>query len=229
MKFLKEWIDERINDDIYFFDYEDFSNIEEIVDNGTKEILKKVDLENKMFTIATLKNLDNPAIKKVTKITENEFKEFINKLKTFNEVHPNINRFLGLTKGPDGNYFSVWEYTFERNLSNYLQTERSKLHLDDKIQMALDIAHGLMFLHSEKMAHGTLDASNVLIENGRLTITGFYFYGSSEEDIKDDILSLGHLLHELVRIDSEDTPLEYKQVCQKCLHEDPDLRPEVNE
>ncbi|CAB5215378.1 unnamed protein product [Rhizophagus irregularis] len=96
MKFLKEWIfeiGERINDNIDYFIYNEFRNLEEIDEETVNGTFKKADLENQRITVV-IKILNNP------KINENDFKEFITKLKAFHKInHPNINRFLGLTRG----------------------------------------------------------------------------------------------------------------------------------
>lgn len=76
MKFIKEWIyeiGERINDNVNYFDYNEFSNLEEIDEGIINRTFKKADLENQRITVA-IKNLNNP------KINENDFKEFINKV-----------------------------------------------------------------------------------------------------------------------------------------------------
>jgi hypothetical protein len=72
MKFLKEWIDERINEDIICFNFNEFSNLEEIdeKDHGT---LKKVNWKKQNITVVL-------KILKDTKITESDFKEFIIKV-----------------------------------------------------------------------------------------------------------------------------------------------------
>ena len=68
---LKTWIDKRIND-IDYFDYNVFSNIEEI-DEGTVGTFKKAKLVK--FT-AAIKNLSNPILE------EDDFNEFIRKVIT---------------------------------------------------------------------------------------------------------------------------------------------------
>jgi hypothetical protein len=74
MKFLKEWIDEKIGEEeIDRFNYDEFSNIE-IIDRRINEPLKKANLEIQNITVV-LKNLNN------SRITESDFKEFITKVK----------------------------------------------------------------------------------------------------------------------------------------------------
>ncbi|GES72673.1 kinase-like domain-containing protein [Rhizophagus clarus] len=269
MKFLKEWFNERINENIECFDINEFNNLKNISESVH---IKKASWKNRNITVV-LKIWKNP------KIIENDFKELIAKLKVLREVnHSNINRFLGLTRDSNNNYFSMMEYANEGNLRDYLNTKFSKLQWDDKMRMALDITRGLMCLHSENIIHGNLHACNVLVNNGSMMITDLrllkqveditseytvyvdpqYLRNPSyERDMKSDIYSFGILLWELssgrppffdyiqrafglIRIENKllngerekpvtDTPLEYLQLYQKCWHDDPNLRPEINE
>ncbi|CAB5369868.1 unnamed protein product [Rhizophagus irregularis] len=158
-KFLKEWIDERIREeDIDYFDYSEFKNVEKI-DKKIHKTLKKANWKNKKITIV-LKNLNN------SQISENGFKEFITKLKAFRKIdHSNINGFFGLTRESNGNYLSVSKFANEGNLRDYLKSKFSTLQWDTKLQMALDITRGLMWLHSYDVIHGNLHARNVLVNN----------------------------------------------------------------
>ncbi|EXX76709.1 Cdc15p [Rhizophagus irregularis DAOM 197198w] len=216
MKFLKEWVDEKIiiGEDIDFSDFNEFSNLENIdkIIHGTHEPLKKANWESRKIIIV-LKNLNN------SKISESEFIEFVAKLKVLRKIdHSNINHFLGLTRDSYGNYFSVLQYANKGNLRDYLKTKQYTLRWGDKLQIALDITRGLMYLHSEKIVHGNLHAFNVLVNNGTVMIADLkilkqaaevasekivyvepqYLRNPSyERDMKSDIYSLGVLLWEL--------------------------------
>ena len=56
----------------------------------------------------------------------------------------------------NGNYFSVLQYANEGNLRDYLKIKLSTLRWDDKLQIALGITRGLMYLQSEKIVHGNM-------------------------------------------------------------------------
>ncbi|GBB96281.1 hypothetical protein RclHR1_27170001 [Rhizophagus clarus] len=266
---LKEWIDERINSrDIDYFDYDEFSNIEDLY----RTSVKKANWEDRKITVV-LKVLNNSII------TDKDLDEFIIKLKALRMVyfHPNINRFFGVTKDSDENYLSVLGYVNKENLRCYLKNKFSELQWNDKVRMALDISQGLTCLHSKKIIHGYLHAYNILVHNDRLKIAGFGLFEQVTEstsefknivyvepqylrnsiykrDMRSDIYSLGILLweltsgrppfsdcgHNLAQIKKqllnglrenqiENTPLEYVQLYQKCWHDDPNLRPEINE
>ncbi|PKY54649.1 kinase-like protein, partial [Rhizophagus irregularis] len=118
----------------------------------------------------------------------------------------------------------VLEYANEGNLRDYLE-KNSALEWNYKIQMALDIASGLKFLHSKEIIHRDLHSKNILVNNGKLLIADFglskkwtevttnskgNLYGMKEyiepqrfknieykKDKKSDIYSLGVLLWEI--------------------------------
>ena len=70
--------------------------------------------------------------------------------------HPNINRFLGITKTPKGNFAMVLKYANKGCLKDYLKKHFQSLQWKDKIQMALDITCGIMCLHTENIIHRDL-------------------------------------------------------------------------
>ena len=99
-----------------------------------------------------------------------DFKAECQRLKDIGD-HPNVVGFLGAYqdgKGP----FLVME-RMSQNLQWFLETNRESLRLQQQLQLCLDIATGLKFLHSQSppVVHRDLSARNVLLdEAGRAKI-----------------------------------------------------------
>ncbi|GBC05826.1 hypothetical protein RclHR1_06450004 [Rhizophagus clarus] len=166
----KKWIKEKIkNEQIRYFEYDKFSQII-IIGIGIFGEVYKANLINTRFVVLKYgfnKNLNTGK--------DELLNEFVKNLKLLLEVgfHPNIDRFLGITKDSKLNYILVFEYANEGNLRDYLKTKFVYLNWNDKIQMALDITSGLRFLHSKEIIHRNLFSLTILVNNGKLLITGF--------------------------------------------------------
>ncbi|UZO15483.1 uncharacterized protein OCT59_006903 [Rhizophagus irregularis] len=216
-----EWIEEKIkNEDIRYFDYDQFNEIS-IIGRGRFGIVSKANLAN--TGLVALKTICSENSEE----EHSEFNdEFVKELKLLREVdsHPNINRFLGITKDSEY-YILVLEYANEGHLKGYLNKNFASLKWNDKIRMALDIISGLKFLHSKEIIHRDLHSKNILVNNGKLIIADFGLskklaevitnsagnrYGVVEyvepqcfkninykKDKKSDIYSLGVLLWEI--------------------------------
>ncbi|KAF0521653.1 kinase-like protein [Gigaspora margarita] len=100
-----------------------------------------------------------------TSIDEKIIKDFIDELKLLRSVcyHPNIITFYGVTK----------EYANEGTLREYLKTNFTRLQWTDKLSIAKEIAHGLLFLHENNIIHRDLHSKNILIHEGKPKITDF--------------------------------------------------------
>ncbi|RGB37214.1 kinase-like domain-containing protein, partial [Rhizophagus diaphanus] len=118
---------------------------------------------------------------------------FVRELKLLHQVnvHPNINRFLGVTKDPVyDDFIIILQYANQGHLREYLKKNFLSLHWKDKSQMALDITCGLKYLHSRQIIHRDLHAKNILVNNGSLMIADF---GLSKHltEIKSNSILLG--------------------------------------
>ncbi|PKC12336.1 kinase-like protein [Rhizophagus irregularis] len=160
----EEWIKKKIEEeDIHYFEYSEFNDVEKIGKGGFGTVNRAVTNDGILV-----------ALKMVNLREENDIKTFVNELKLIRMVHfhPNVNRFLGLTKD-NNDYIMVLEYANEGNLRDYLNKKFKKLQWENKIQMALDITCGLKCLHSKDIIHRDLHSYNILVNNGRLLITDF--------------------------------------------------------
>ncbi|CAI2168984.1 135_t:CDS:2 [Funneliformis geosporum] len=211
---LADWIDTKINEKyIHSFDYSVFSNVEKI-GQGAFGVVEKANWEGGGIDVA-LKNIKKECLE--------EFLEEVNNLKEAGS-HPNINQFLGVTKDiQNDRYIMVLQYANQGTLRHYLQNNFASLNWVNKIEMAFDLACGLLCLHTRDIVHRDLHAKNILVHKNVLMISDFglskrlnsdSIYGelrgmpayvdpqcfkikNYHRDKKSDIYSLGVLLWEL--------------------------------
>lgn len=69
----------------------------------------------------------------------------------------NINQFYGVTKDDDSQaYYLILQYANYGNLREYLEKNFTDLMWSDKLNMSLNIATGLVYLHKNKIIHRDL-------------------------------------------------------------------------
>ncbi|PKY48217.1 kinase-like protein [Rhizophagus irregularis] len=164
MTSFNEWID----GDIDFINYNEFSNMKK-VGEGSFGIVESTDWKSYKIQAALKTLISNT-------IDDYDLNNFVKELKNLKKAsfHPNIIGFYGITKEPLSNkYIMVLEYANQGNLREYLKNNFKFLQWSDKIQMALDIARGLICLHFKNIIHRDLHAKNILVNNNRLMITDF--------------------------------------------------------
>ncbi|CAB4376186.1 unnamed protein product [Rhizophagus irregularis] len=248
---LKEWIDMKVNDEIIkYFEYNNFGDIEDIAKGGFG-IIRSANWIDGGIKVALKSPLINLAI------DENQMENFVRELQLLHQVnvHPNINRFLGVTKDPvHDDYIIILQYANQGNLREYLEKSFLSLHWKDKAQMALDITCGLKYLHSRQIIHRDLHAKNILVNNGRLMIADFglskhlteiksnsillgmpayidpqcYINNNYKRNKKSDIYSL-EIARGKREVSIEDTPIKYKELYENCWNGEPNQRPDIDE
>ncbi|CAL9233681.1 unnamed protein product [Arabidopsis halleri] len=105
-------------------------------------------------------NGDGAMIKKI----EGNASEEINLLSKLN--HLNIIRLSGFCLH-EGDWYLVYEYASNGSLSEWIHTTKSLLNLTQKLQIALDIATGLNYLHNfadPPYVHRDLNSNNVFLD-----------------------------------------------------------------
>jgi len=89
--------------------------------------------------------------------------------------HPNILQMIGLCKHASG-IFIVTEYIPGGNLRKRLKDPNFPMPWSLRVQMALDIAQGMLFLHSRGYIHRDLKSHNLLVDdNFRIKVCDFGF------------------------------------------------------
>ncbi|RGB34708.1 kinase-like domain-containing protein [Rhizophagus diaphanus] len=94
------------------------------------------------------------------------------------DFHENIIRFCGITiienQDDDSiNYLLVMEYADNGTLRNYLKEHFGSLNWDNKLNIALQLACAVSYLHEKEIMHHNLHSNNVLVHQGIIKLTDF--------------------------------------------------------
>ncbi|GMH01292.1 hypothetical protein Nepgr_003131 [Nepenthes gracilis] len=132
--------------------------------------------------------------------------------------HPNVTKFIGAKMGsselqvqtengqiamPNSVCCVVVEYLPGGALKNYLiRNRRKKLAFKVVIQLALDLARGLSYLHSQKIVHRDVKTENMLLDKSRtLKIADFgvaRIEASNPSDMTGETGTLGYMAPEVL-------------------------------
>lgn len=104
----------------------------------------------------------------------NETKWFQKESKFLFELrHPTLVQYLGLCQDPETSLPVVLMELMEDNLTHYLKAPRAIPH-HVQVDICLDVAQALSYLHSNCIIHKNLCSNNVLLdEHGRAKVTDF--------------------------------------------------------
>ncbi|KAK9117106.1 hypothetical protein Sjap_016053 [Stephania japonica] len=159
--------------------------------------------------------------------------------------HPNVAKFIGATIG-NNNINIETENGFmgipsnvccvvindlpEDDLKSYLtRNQKTRLAFEVIIQLALDLARGLHYLHSKKIVHKHVKTDNMLL-NKNLTIKlahDFGIAGHVENSNPEDII---YMAPENLRLEPPRCcPSSLANVMKRCWDENPNRRPEMDE
>ncbi|TYI54475.1 hypothetical protein E1A91_D11G077100v1 [Gossypium mustelinum] len=164
--------------------------------------------------------------------------------------HPNVTKFIGATMGsselnlqtenghigmPSNVCCVVVEYCPGGALKSYLiKNRRRKLAFKVVVQLALDLARGLSYLHSKKIVHRDVKTENMLLDKTRtLKIADFgvaRLEASNPNDMTGETGTLGYMAPENLRPEiPRCCPSSLANVMKRCWDANPDRRPEMDE
>ena len=171
---------------------------------------------------------------------------------------PHIVKFMGFTSNDSGGVTGlVSEYCVRGDLRYFLRRHLG-WPWEEKLKWAAQICHGLMAIHTRGMTHTDLRCQNVVLDvkynvkiidivNGCGFMSGWAPTSEKErlEDPKWDVYSLGVTLWEIVsdgespvgkekldfgrQVEECEVGRKFKAIVAKCLVDDPEERPRVEE
>ncbi|RIB23443.1 kinase-like domain-containing protein [Gigaspora rosea] len=183
----EQWLNEAItNDHINFYEFNKFTFIKKIDEGGFGSVAKYKWNDAELDVALKCRKVDKDLSGKM-------IRDFIQELKLLRKVanHKNIIGFHGITKDNDGHYNMILDCANDGNLREYLQKNFSKLQWIQKLCIARDTVHGLMYLHENNIAHWDLHSKNILIDNGRPMIAGF----SLSKQINETLMTSNSKVH----------------------------------
>ncbi|CAM6060399.1 unnamed protein product [Sphagnum tenellum] len=117
---------------------------------------------------ARLENGNNIAVKRLREGIVKSQRDFEKEVDILSKIrHPNLLALRAFYWGPKQEKLLVFDYMTGRSLTELLHARDSETTLDweKRIRIATGAAHGLLHLHSvEKMVHGNLTATNILLD-----------------------------------------------------------------
>lgn len=75
---------------------------------------------------------------------------------------------VGVTTNLTNETMLVMEYLENGSLEDLLKRNKRPLTIRDAVQIALDVAEGLNYLHTQKIIHRDLKSANVLVRKGEI-------------------------------------------------------------
>ena len=117
--------------------------------------------------------------------------------------------------------FLVSEYMDGELLSEYLKRQHHrKLHYFEALHLLHALAKGIDEIHQKKEYHGDLHTDNIIVEKKgigfKVKVLDLFHWGStSAEHIRDDVVNLIHIFHEILggKKDYAKLPKEIRAIC----------------
>jgi serine/threonine protein kinase len=143
----------RVNQSLFEIDEKDLTDLVEIGLGGSGNILFRAKWKNEVV-----------ALKLYRATRQEQIEEFENELELLQLLqHPNIVSFYGAClKMP--RIGIVVEYCENGSLAKYIEKNKGKIKMEQKVALLLHIAKGMRFLHSKGVIHRDLKCDNILLD-----------------------------------------------------------------
>ncbi|CAG8633582.1 5402_t:CDS:2 [Rhizophagus irregularis] len=138
---------------------------------------------------------------------------------------------FGVTRNPDtGNYMMVTNFANEGDLASYIKKHQQELTWERILRLSRDIAKALRELHRKELIHCDLHSGNILnhVTCYGITWTWIADLGLCLKEEANIALELEIIKGKRPNI-VEGTPPAFAKLMQDCWHEDPNLRPNMED
>ncbi|CAG8581891.1 11245_t:CDS:2 [Dentiscutata heterogama] len=118
-------------------------------------------------------------------------------------------------------YMLIFEHADGGTLRRHLQKNFSSLSWNDKLNLARQIASGIVCLHDNDIILGNLNSSNILLKNGTIKI--------SEFGLSKNFSQINRRISDVKEEPIKGTPKSFVEIYRQCWHDDPKKRPTIHD